>query len=117
MAEVKGLNRVLDALRARAVAAKKNEDVSCVVGYTAQYAVYVHEDLEANHPVGQAKFLEYPFRVMAPTISAIIMSELARGRSMAQALLVAGLRLQRESQRLCPIDTGNLRGSAFTRIE
>lgn len=28
------------------------------VGCTADYAIYVHEDLEANHTVGQAKFLE-----------------------------------------------------------
>ena len=29
------------------------------VGYTAEHAIYVHEDLEANHPNGgQAKFLE-----------------------------------------------------------
>lgn len=28
------------------------------VGYTAHYAPYVHEDLEARHEVGQAKFLE-----------------------------------------------------------
>lgn len=36
---------------------------------------------------------------------------------MAQALLLAGLRLQRESQLLCPVLTGNLRNSAFTRVE
>ena len=28
------------------------------VGYTADYAPYVHENLEARHPVGEAKFLE-----------------------------------------------------------
>ena len=41
----------------------------------------------------------------------------ARGHVLAQALLAAGLRLQRESQMLVPIDTGNLRASAFTRLE
>jgi hypothetical protein len=30
-------------------------------GPAAPYAVYVHENLQANHPVGQAKFLEVPF--------------------------------------------------------
>lgn len=34
------------------------------VGYTASYAVFVHENLEANHPIGQAKFLEQPARDM-----------------------------------------------------
>lgn len=31
------------------------------IGYSASYAVFVHEDLEANHPRGgRAKFLEIP---------------------------------------------------------
>lgn len=28
------------------------------VGYTADYAPYVHENLESHHPIGEAKFLE-----------------------------------------------------------
>jgi len=32
------------------------------VGYSADYALFVHEDLQANHPVGQAKFLEAAVR-------------------------------------------------------
>src|SRR5690554_511816 len=28
------------------------------IGFTAAYAVYVHEDLEAHHENGEAKFLE-----------------------------------------------------------
>lgn len=29
-----------------------------VVGYQADYAIFVHENVEAHHPVGEAKFLE-----------------------------------------------------------
>ncbi len=36
---------------------------------------------------------------------------------MSQGLLVAGLRLQREAMQLCPVDTGALRASAFTRLD
>lgn len=32
------------------------------VGYTQAYAVYVHENLEANHENGQSKFLESAVR-------------------------------------------------------
>lgn len=32
------------------------------------YAVYVHEDLEASHPVGKAKYLEDPFSAAQPQI-------------------------------------------------
>lgn len=35
-------------------------------GPSAPYAVYVHEDLEALHPVGQAKFLESTLLESAP---------------------------------------------------
>lgn len=28
------------------------------VGYTADYAPHVHENLESRHPIGEAKFLE-----------------------------------------------------------
>jgi hypothetical protein len=32
--------------------------IRTVVRYTAPYAIYVHENLNAHHNVGQAKFLE-----------------------------------------------------------
>lgn len=32
-----------------------------VIGFGTDYAIYVHEDMEARHPVGNAKFLERPF--------------------------------------------------------
>lgn len=88
------------------------------VGYTAQYAVYVHENLEANHPNGgQAKFLEQPARELQPTLKAIIASNLKKGMKLEQAIYIAGLYLQGESQKLVPVATGNLKGSAFTRLE
>lgn len=68
-------------------------------------------------PSGQAKFLEEPARRLAPEISRICKDGLKRGLTMAQALLRAGLFLQRESQKVVPVDTGNLRASAFTRLE
>lgn len=38
-------------------------DADIVVGYVADYAVYVHEDLQAKHQSGQqAKYLEQPAR-------------------------------------------------------
>lgn len=67
-----------------------------IVGYTADYAVYVHENLEARHgaefnaafgkeigakprgPNQQAKFLEQPARQLKPTILKIIHQESKR---------------------------------------
>lgn len=65
----------------------------------------------------QPKFLEGPFRRNAKTYAAIVRKALAAGRTMAQALVLAGLQLQRDSQLLVPVDTGNLKASAFTRLE
>lgn len=35
---------------------------SVTVGFEEEYALYVHENLEAHHNNGQAKFLEQPLR-------------------------------------------------------
>lgn len=40
-----------------------------VGGPSAAYAVIVHEDLDANHTTGQAKFLESTLRESAPHMS------------------------------------------------
>jgi hypothetical protein len=85
-----------------------------VVGYTQNYAVWVHENLEAYHETGQAKFLEAPMRRLQDELASEIRSEVAKSGNLQKALLKAGLRLQRESQKLVPVLTGALRASAFT---
>ncbi len=87
------------------------------VGYEAEYAIFVHENLQAHHPVGQAKFLEEPARVATPHMQAILTNALRAGATIDEAMYAAGLFLQGESQRLCPVDTGFLRNSAFTLVE
>src|SRR4051812_27581493 len=108
MAVVERLEKVIAALRTRAAKSIKGDNVSVVVGVTAAYAIYVHENLQAVHPVGQAKFLEQPARQLSNdgTLGNIVKGALAKGQTMGQALLLAGLRLQREMQLLCPVDTG-----------
>lgn len=123
---------MLAQLRGRAAKAIKDSDCSVAVGYTAAYALYVHENIEmvlagqprptkGNYwdPQGraQAKFLEAPFRDNASNYARIINNAMKRGNTLAQALVLAGLQLQRDSQLLVPVDTGNLKASAFTRLE
>ena len=44
-----------------------------MVGYGTDYAIYVHEDLEARHAAGkQAKFLEQPLRDFQTQIAEVI---------------------------------------------
>ena len=48
-------------------------DVDVIVGYTQGYAVYVHENLDAQHKEGkQAKYLEAPVRTNKKEILQII---------------------------------------------
>lgn len=70
-------------------------------------------------PAGQAKFLEQPARTLSNdgTFGAIVFKALKAGKTLLQGLMLCGLRLQRESQQLVPVEFGNLRASAFTRIE
>ncbi len=119
MAKVEGLSSLVAKLQALITKSKKEDDVSVSVGFTQNYALPVHENLQAKHPVGSAKFLEQPAREMSNdgTFSGIFTAAKKAGKTTAQALLLCGLRLQRESQLLCPIDTGALRASAFTKID
>lgn len=87
------------------------------VGYTANYALYVHEMVGANFqaPHAEAKFLEKALRRIKPEVGKLVKSNLARGASFGQSLYMVGLRVQRDSQKIAPIDTGHLKGSAYTR--
>lgn len=90
---------------------------SVVTGYRGvNYAVYVHEDMEAQHPNGgQAKFLEQPARQLKGEFGSLVSNFIkSRKVTLIEALTMVALRIQRESQKLVPVDTGNLKGSAFT---
>ncbi len=114
---------------------KRSRNASVIVGYTANYAMYVHE-MTPKKPQwgrprqppkkgaywdptgkGQPKFLETPARQMSKEIVKIVETTWNKGGTILQGLYVGGLRLQRESQKLVPVDTGNLKASAFTRKE
>ncbi len=117
MAKVENVEKVIAMLKQRAAMYGTQPDVSVLVGYTQAYAIFVHENLEAIHPVGQAKYLEQPARELAGVLAQIVVDACKKGKTLTQALLLAGLRLQRESQKLCPVDTSALKNSAFTRVD
>lgn len=81
--------------------------------------LHVHENLQMFHRVGRAKFLEQPARELQNdgTLRRIVDEGRKQGLTLAQCLLRAGLRIQRDSQLLVPVRTGNLRASAFTRLD
>lgn len=52
-------------------------DVAAIVSYGTDYAIYVHENLEARHKPGrQAKFLETPLREKRDRIRDIIFANM-----------------------------------------
>jgi len=116
MAEITGDKEVANLLRRLRSKYGSKSKVDVIVGYTAEYAIYVHEDMFAHHPVGKAKYLEDPLRANRKMLLNIVKQALVKGVPLDQALLMAGYQLQRLSQLEVPIDTGNLKGSAFTRI-
>src|SRR5690348_3482149 len=99
---ISGVQRVVQKLKGKTV---KNAAVR--VGYSAPYAMRIHEDLNMRHPNGgQAKFLEQPARTQKPQMQRIITDGIKRGLSLEEALLLAGEYLLQESQKLVPVDTG-----------
>lgn len=125
------MDRVLALFKRKKLEAQA-ANVSIAVGYTAYYALYVHENLDPKTmgldisrasglgvlwgPHGQPKFLEAPFRQNKEKYAKIVRRALRAGMTVTQALLMAGLELQKDSQELVPVEYGNLRMSAFTRV-
>jgi hypothetical protein len=112
-ATTRGQAQVADRLRRMAARAG---NAKAQVQYLQDYAIYVHEDLEAHHPVGQAKYLSQPAKDMRKELAATVGTTIARGGTTEEGLYRAGLKLQRASQKLVPGDTGALKNSARTVI-
>lgn len=116
--EVVGADRVLARLKKAAYLVDLPRPRAAVVGYRAAYAIHVHEDLTARHAKGKvAKFLETPARQMIGKAAGLVAASVRAGYTVPQALLRVALLIQRESQKLVPVDTGYLKNSAFTEIE
>jgi hypothetical protein len=143
MAKVERLRSVLRALEKLERESMRKNTGDVIVGFSASYALHVHEapmklkgklrgakkgskrgtyrgkfwDPQAT---ARNKFLEEPARTKQREMAARVL-EVARRRkskmSLTQALLIAGLYLQREAQKLVPVETGNLKASAFTEKE
>jgi hypothetical protein len=112
--KVTGAGKVIASLKARTAGLRKKVSVSG--GYSAPYAARVHEDLTVHHPNGQAKYLETPLRQYKPEFSRIVAYNVANKESLETACVRAWWFLMNESQKLVPVATGNLRDSAYVRV-
>jgi hypothetical protein len=102
--------------RLKASSLKGRKRLQVVVGYDTPYAFYVHENLEARHTTGQAKYLEQPTRELAQDMANIVKDSLLNKRSLEEGLTKAGKLLLDRSKELVPVDTGALRDSGFMEI-
>lgn len=99
------------------------------VGYRAPYAIYVHENLEIDHPIhvdgsgstrdchGQAKFLEIPARQMLPNVGRDLAKLKAQKKGLKYSIRTICERLLAASQKLVPVDTGVLKRSGFVSLK
>ena len=138
MAKMEGIESLIDKLKSREDAAKKDSG-SVVTGYTGKYALPLHENREIWPPgmrlagkprwkphkgffwdpqgSAQPGFLLEPARKHRQKIGDVVRQSARQGMTLMQSLYNGGLFLQRESMLLVPVDLGNLKQSAFTAIE
>lgn len=128
MAVVQNIDKVVEALQKLAHSQPPGD---VIVGFTARYAVYIHENMEMKlagrprasgigvywGPHGENKFLEKTVNETRPNMLSLLKSFMRRGATLVQALYMLGLNIQRGSQERVPVEYGNLKQSAFTRIE
>lgn len=118
MAKVEGVGELNRILGVMAKFIGKTTRPTVKLGYSAPYALYVHEDLEMRHkPPTQAKYLETPMRLLRPELSAMIRGDVKGGIPVDLALLKAASMIMDASQLLVPVDTGRLKSSGYVTLE
>jgi hypothetical protein len=113
MPKITGISEVKRALNKLA---KGFTGENVVVGFTQNYALFVHE-VPARHTTGKAGFLLDNARDLQQEMSQIVLDQVKKTGSIERGLLLAGNRLQAAAQEDTPVDTGALKASAFTSKE
>jgi hypothetical protein len=87
------------------------------ISFLAPHAIHVHEDLEAHHEQGQAKFVEQPLRENASDLSKMVKQLVREGKTLRQAILItANWVLEEKIKPIVPVDTGELRDSGKVKV-
>lgn len=111
--DLKGKEKLKEQLASRSLQGRKVLNVQ--FGYRAQYAVFVHEDPWAFHPIGKWRYLADPLRRGRGQMGKIIKTVLRQKKSLELATWAALEWLREASQEEVPIDTGFLHDSWFVR--
>lgn len=86
------------------------------VGYDTPYAAKVHEDLNAFHPNGHAKYLQAAYEMNLGTYIGFVKYLWMKGIPFDKAMTEIAKLILMVSRKLVPVDTGQLRDSAYMRI-
>ncbi len=125
-AEVLNVRKFLYAISNEKRRARENDKTRIVVGFSAPYAIFVHEDAVAIHRVGQYKFLETAAIETADEVGEIIAEHMRKKNAkMYIAQRKAGHVILTRAQELCPVSedgsggnpAGFLRDSGFVVVE
>jgi hypothetical protein len=111
-----GVQSTINKMKKRHQVTTSGGNITVEVGYAAPYAIYVHEDLQAHHTVGEAKFLSKAVYRTDKLRKLVFQNALNQGKSMEKALLESAKLIIAQSQLLVPVDTGFLKNSVFTTV-
>lgn len=114
---IKNVDKLIAKLELRRRKSVTDKGSVTVGTFGVRYALYVHENMEAYHHVGSAKFLERAYRKTYNQTVKTVLRGFKSGLTLVQALAAGGRLIQRESMKLTPVDTGNLKASHDTRVE
>jgi hypothetical protein len=135
MPQIQGFEKLVRKLKALSVAGRKKAIAS--VGYSADYAVYVENDLTKRHgetfneyyaaeiasgteharrPQEQAQFLSQPLQDNQTKLADIIATAVRNKEGVRVAVDRAARYLMAKSAEIVPIDTGNLISTAYINV-
>ncbi len=110
----KGKEKLSQQLRQLSLKGRKQLEVK--FGYAAQYAVYVHENPFAFHPIGKWHYLSDPLKRYRAQMGKVAAKTLRRKRSIEEAVYDMLEYFRPLTQEEVPYDTGFLHDSWFVRL-
>lgn len=111
-----GVDKVMKSFDRKKKAIGDDKKPRADVGYAADHALLVHEDLGAYHaPPTQAKYLTGPAYRYRKQAAAEVRKALREGLTFRQAVLAGARFILKKSKEVVPVDTGELKRSGYAR--
>lgn len=99
-----------------AVMQKQKAPEPVLIGYSAPYAIHVHENMMAHHPNGEAKFLVKAIIEQTKAVRRYITKRIKAGDKMQDVLIAVANMYMDASDKKVPVATGALRASRYVKV-